>query len=279
MPKSKYVRPEGEDLIVRAPDGTKVRLVGAQRMHFYRLAGATPEEATDEQVERYFALRAQEEQTGQRVTPIRTRESAAEMVTRELRILNLPQVLEAGQTGEETPEAGPIPSALPAPASPVSSPRLAATGLGPSLSLPRGEGLPPPPRYQPGVGMPPPPRYDPQAAPGPSTAPRSRYVRRDGTALHLQAPDGTEQRVTQYMRVHFQRMLEKDVTEASDEEIEMWWKLQGSLEPGTSLPEAQSQRLLTEALQAAGKLQRAELEMLHQTISAWLEARKEDKTP
>lgn len=275
MPKSKYVRAEEDDLVLRAPDGTEKKLVGVQRMHFYRLAGVTLEDATDEQVERYFALQAQEAKTGHRTTPVRKSESAADMVARELKILNLPQLLQGDQAALETPNApSPPPTTAPASPSEPSSARQPSPRPAPSIQ-PSREGLPPAPRYRPGEGLPPPPRYRPQTAPGPAAAPGSRFLRQEGAVLFLQAPDGTEQRVTQYMRVHFARMLEKDIAEATDQDVEMWWKLQGSMDPGTTLPEAQSQNLLTEALKAAGKLKRAELEVLHQTISTWLEARRE----
>ena len=68
-------------------------MAGITRMHFYRLTGATPEEATDEQVEKFFELQSQEDETGERVTDKLPTESATDMVTRELKILNLPQVM------------------------------------------------------------------------------------------------------------------------------------------------------------------------------------------
>lgn len=278
MTRSKYLRSEGGHLVLRLPDGTDLMLVGVQRMHFYRLAGATPEEATDEQVERYFARRAEEERTGQRVTPVVSSESAADMVSRELRILNLPQIMAGGEASAEVSIDQPPPAPPPPPRRPSglgSAPRY-RPGEGPALA-----GAPPPvpplragePSQSSGLG--PAPRYRPGEASGSEGAPRSRFLRREGSALYLQAPDGSEQRVTQYTRVHFQRMLEVDIAQATDDEIEKWWKLQGSLEPGVTLPEAQSRNLLMEAVQAAGKLQRAELEMLHQTLTAWLAARRE----
>ena len=72
-------------------------MAGIDRMHFYRLTGSTPEEATDEQVERFFALRSQEDETGERVTEKLAVESATDMVTRELKIINLPQVMDPGR--------------------------------------------------------------------------------------------------------------------------------------------------------------------------------------
>ena len=71
-------------------------------------------------------------------------------------------------------------------------------------------------------------------------------------------------------------MIERDINDATDEDVEMWFKLQGSLEAGSTLQEARSRNLLTEALQAAGKLRRPDLEVLQQSIGAWLEARQED---
>ena len=75
------------------------------------------------------------------------------------------------------------------------------------------------------------------------------------------------------MKVHFKRMLEKDISSATNEDIETWWNIQGSLDPGISMQEARSQNLLTDALKAAGKLQDQELLSLNETIKIWLEAR------
>jgi hypothetical protein len=290
--KSKYVHADADGgLVLRGPDGTEVRMVGVQRMHFYRLAGATPEDATDEQVERYFSLRAQEEQTGQRVTEVLRYESATNMVTRELGIINLPQVA-ASDPNAPAPPSQSTPSAFPPPTlttprqeppaaqrrptTPQPPPNAAqsasAPGLGQAPRYRPGEGLPPAPRYQPGTGGQP-ARAEPEQDQPRETPLGTRFLRREGPVLYIQAPDGAEQRVTQYMRVHFLRMLEKEIEQATDQDIEMWWKLQGSLDAGATLQEAQSQNLLTEALKAAGKLKRTELEVLHQAISAWLQAR------
>ena len=81
--------------------GGEAVMAGIDRMHFYRLTGSTPEEATDEQVERFFALRSQEDETGERVTEKLAVESATDMVTRELKIINLPQVMDPGDPLEQ----------------------------------------------------------------------------------------------------------------------------------------------------------------------------------
>ena len=254
-------------------------MAGMTRMHFYRLTGSTPEEASDEQVERFFALRTQENETGERVTDTLSTESATDMVTRELKILNLPQVINPGDPLENELNQ---PPPLDRPAPPPSASPLGA-----------------PPRYQPGAGLPPAPRYSPTggqtrtaatptppqfAAPGAgataderggaSGTPQSRYVRAEGSVLWIQTPDGSEERVTQYMRTHFLRLIEKDIDYADDADIELWWKSQGSLEAGTTMQEAQSQNLLAEALKAAGKLKVQELELLDQVVQSWLTARR-----
>jgi hypothetical protein len=296
MPKSRRVRIDDDgQTYLRGPDGTDVRLAGFARMHFYRLTGATPEDASDEQVERYFTLKAQEEETGQRTTKVIKNESAADMVTRELKIVNFQQVVSSNEFPDLSEDAPP-PRRQTQPRTPLMNATPPSVSSSPPQSaLPPQSGnsgeLSPPPRYRAGgEGLPPAPRYQPReetpvaspvdgsppAGPASEEAPVSRFVRREGNILFLQAPDGSEQRVTQYMRVHFQRMIEKEITQASDEEVEMWWKLQGSLETGTSLPEAQSQNLLTEALKAAGKLKREELDVLHQAVSSWLQARRDE---
>lgn len=284
MATNKYIHTDDEGRVhLRGPDGADVLMVGLDRMHFYRLTGATPESASDEQVEHYFAQKDEEARTGQPVTDILSNESAANMVTRELGIVNFQQVVDnndafAGLSDDALPSASPSLPRQPQQTQPL--PPSSQTSGGDS-------GLGAPPRYQPGsAGLPPLPRYQP-GSPGTDqptihqsesgvTEPVSQFLRRENEIMYLQAPDGTEQRVTQYVRVHFQRMLEKDLVEATDEDIEMWWKLQGSLDAGSSLPEAQSQNLLTEALKAAGKLKRGELETLHQAVSAWLEARRDE---
>ena len=269
-------------------------MAGIDRMHFYRLTGSTPEEATDEQVERFFALRSQEDETGERVTEKLATESATDMVTRELKIINLPQVMDPGDQLEkelnQPPLASPVgeqpattrqqqaaqPLDRPAPppnASPLGAPPRYQTG---------GGGLPPAPRYtqsgEPrGIGAPAPPPQPRPAPPQPRQAasgtPLSRYVRADGTVLWLQTPDGDEQRVTQYMRTHFLRLIEKDIEQADDSDIELWFKSQGSLDAGTTMQEAQSQNMIAEALKAAGKLKLSELELLEQVVQSWLVAR------
>ena len=83
--------------------------------------------------------------------------------------------------------------------------------------------------------------------------------------------------MTQYMRTHFLRMIEKDIPQADDADIELWWKAQGSLDAGTTMQEAQSQNLLAEALKAAGKLKLRELELLEQVVQSWLTARRNER--
>ena len=111
-PPSKYFQ-RGDDGVARfVTDGGEAVMSGIDRMHFYRLTGSTPEEATDEQVERFFALRSQEDETGERVTEKLAVESATDMVTRELKIINLPQVMDPGDPLEQElnqpPLAAPI---------------------------------------------------------------------------------------------------------------------------------------------------------------------------
>ena len=114
-----------------------------------------------------------------------------------------------------------------------------------------------------------------QAGTGPNRAQSipSKFLREENNALYIQTPNGEEERVTEYMKVHFKRMLEKDISDATNEDIETWWNIQGSLEPGISMQEARSQNLLTDALKAAGKLQDQELLSLNETIKIWLDAR------
>ena len=100
-PPSKYFQ-RGDDGVARfVTVGGEAVMAGIDRMHFYRLTGSTPEEATDEQVERFFALRSQEDETGERVTEKLAVESATDMVTRELKIINLPQVMDPGDPLEQ----------------------------------------------------------------------------------------------------------------------------------------------------------------------------------
>ena len=58
----------------------------------------------------------------------------------------------------------------------------------------------------------------------------SKFLREENNALYIQTPNGEEERVTEYMKVHFKRMLEKDISSATNEDIETWWNLQGSLD-------------------------------------------------
>ena len=280
MTRSARVRTDESGAVyARSRGGEEIRLAGIGRMHFFRLAGATPEDATDDQVDRFFELRAQEELSGQRATEVLPNESATDMVTRELGIFNLPQVLGNDNVGDAT---GPPPAAAALP--PTMTPPTPASPTDTSAGTAQPPNPPAPPRIASG-SLPPPPRYTPSAAPAPAArpeleatvaTPRSRFLRQDGPVLYLQSPDGSEQRVTQYVRTHFLQMIECDIAAATDQDIEMWFKLQGSLEAGATLQEARSRNLLTEALQAAGKLNHADLEVLQQSIGAWIDARRDD---
>lgn len=261
-------------------------MAGITRMHFYRLTGATPEEATDEQVEKFFELRSQEDKTGERVTDKLPTESATDMVTRELKILNLPQVINPSDPLEEELNQPPM-AASPSTQGLEPQPRQAARPLDRPVPPPSTSPLGAPPRYQPGGGLPPAPRYSPtgngapppappQTQPAAAGTPTSRYVRADGSVLWIQTPEGEEERVTQYMRTHFLRLIEKDIEQADDSDIELWWKSQGSLDAGTTMQEAQSQNLLAEALKAAGKLKPRELELLQQIVDSWITARRSE---
>ena len=292
MANSERVRTDESGIVfVRSKDGDELRLAGIDRMHFFRLAGATPEEATDEQVQKFFDLRNQEKNTGERATEILRTESATDMVTRELRIFNLPQVMDEDNLGDAAvplPVAPTLPQTMTAPSV---LPEIEASNdaSGPSLpTTPPGESgaLPPAPRYTPGGTQGSQSATDDASDPTSSGAgrpatesmPKSRFIRQEGSVLYLQSPDGSEQRVTQYIRTHFLRMIEREISDATDEDIEMWFKLQGSLDAGSTLQEARSRNLLTEALQSAGKLGRSDLEVLQQSINAWLEARREDRS-
>ena len=283
-PPSKYLQ-RGDDGISRfVTHDAEAVMAGITRMHFYRLTGATPEEATDEQVEKFFELRSQEDETGERVTDKLSTESATDMVTRELKILNLPQVINPSDPLEEELNQPP----MAAPVSDQQPNRLLDRPVPPPSTSPLGA----PPRYQPGGGLPPAPRYSPigNSAPSPQTpppappqtqsspvgTPQSRYVRADGSVLWIQTPEGEEERVTQYMRTHFLRLIEKDIEHADDADIELWWKSQGSLDAGTTMQEAQSQNMLAEALKAAGKLKLQELELLQQIVESWLTSRRNE---
>ena len=283
-PPSKYLQ-RGDDGISRfVTDGGEAVMAGITRMHFYRLTGATPEEATDEQVEKFFELRSREDETSERVTDKLPTESATDMVTRELKILNLPQVINPSDPLEEELNQPPIA----APVSDQQPSRLLDRPVPPPSTSPLGA----PPRYQPGGGLPPAPRYSPTGNSTPSTqtpppappqtqsspvgTPQSRYVRADGSVLWIQTPEGEEERVTQYMRTHFLRLIEKDIEHADDADIELWWKSQGSLDAGTTMQEAQSQNMLAEALKAAGKLKFQELELLQQIVDSWLTSRRNE---
>ncbi len=291
-PPSKYFE-RGDNGVARfAKDGDEVAMAGVNRMHFYRLTGATPEEATDAQVEKFFELRSQEDETGERVTDKLPTESATDMVTRELKILNLPQVINPSDPLED--ELNQSPMAAPANEQGRETPaRQAARPLDRPVPPPSTSPLGAPPRYQPGGGgLPPAPRYSPSgstSAPRPpaesnqpptasrnDAGPQSRYVRADGSVLWIQTPEGEEERVTQYMRTHFLRLIEKDIEHADDSDIELWWKSQGSLDAGTTMQEAQSQNMLAEALKAAGKLKVQELELLQQIVDSWLTARRNE---
>lgn len=289
-PPSKYFE-RGDNGVARfSKDGGEVVMAGVNRMHFYRLTGATPEEATDEQVETFFALRSREDETGERVTDKLPTESATDMVTRELKILNLPQVMNPSDPLED--ELNQPPMAAPMGGQARTTPPHATRPLDRPVPPPSSSPLGAPPRYQPGGGLPPAPRYSPPGDSAPSTrtsppapqqaqpsavgAPQSRYIRADGSVLWIQTPEGEEERVTQYMRTHFLRLIEKDIEHADDADIELWWKSQGSLDAGTSMQEAQSQNMLAEALKAAGKLKLQELELLQQIVDSWLSARKSE---
>ncbi len=271
-------------------------MAGMNRMHFYRLTGATPEEASDEQVEKFFELRSQEDETGERVTNKLPTESATDMVTRELKILNLPQVMNPSDPLEEELNQPPLAAPM-GEQSAITSQRQARTPLDRPAAPPSTSPLGAPPRYQAGGGgLPPAPRYSPTgesarpAEPPPTTVdahaapaqpaadgvPQSRYVRADGSVLWIQTPEGEEERVTQYMRTHFLRLIEKEIEHADDSDIELWWKSQGSLDAGTTMQEAQSQNMLAEALKAAGKLKLPELELLQQIVDSWLTARRSE---
>lgn len=283
-PPSKYLQRDEDGVSRFVTDGGEAVMAGITRMHFYRLTGATPEEATDEQVERFFKLRSREDETGERVTDKLPTESATDMVTRELKILNLPQVINPSDPLEEKLNQPP----MAAPVSDQQPNRLLDRPVPPPSTSPLGA----PPRYQPGGGLPPAPRYSPTGGNTPPTqtpppappqtqpsavgAPQSRYVRADGSVLWIQTPEGEEERVTQYMRTHFLRLIEKDIEHADDADIELWWKSQGSLDAGTTMQEAQSQNMLAEALKAAGKLKLQELELLQQIVDSWLTSRRNE---
>lgn len=287
-PSSKYLK--RDDGISRfVTDSGEAVMAGITRMHFYRLTGATPEEATDEQVEKFFELRSREDKTGRRVTDKLPTESATDMVTRELKILNLPQIINPNDPLED--ELNQPPMAAPSNIQgPEQQPWQATRPLDRPVSPPSTSPLGVPPRYQPGGGLPPAPRYSPTGgnvrptqtpppAPPQTQAsavgtPKSRYVRADGSVLRIQTPEGEEERVTQYMRTHFLRLIEKDIEHADDADIELWWKSQGSLDAGTTMQEAQSQNMLAEALKAAGKLKLQELKLLQQIVDSWLASRR-----
>ncbi|MYD36540.1 MAG: hypothetical protein F4X20_05970 [Dehalococcoidia bacterium] len=290
-PPSRYLQ-RGDDGISRfVTDGGEAVMAGITRMHFYRLTGATPEEATDEQVEKFFELRSQEDETGERVTDKLPTESATDMVTRELKILNLPQVINPSDPLEDElnqPQMATPPNTQGLEAQPRQATRPLDRPVPPPSTSPLGA----PPRYQPGGGLPPAPRYSPtggntpsiqtpppappQTQSSPVGTPQSRYVRADGSVLWIQTPEGEEERVTQYMRTHFLRLIEKDIEHADDADIELWWKSQGSLDAGTTMQEAQSQNMLAEALKAAGKLKLQELELLRQIVDSWLTSRRNE---
>ena len=156
MANSERVRTDESGIVfIRSKDGDELRLAGIDRMHFFRLTGATPEEATDDQVQKFFDLRNQEKNTGERATEILQTESATDMVTRELRIFNLPQVMGGDNLGDAAvplPVAPTLPQTMTAP-SVLSEAGASNDASVPSLpTTPPGEdvALPPAPRYTPG---------------------------------------------------------------------------------------------------------------------------------
>ena len=279
---SQYIKPNknGNDVLVH-PDKREVTLSGLVRVHFYRLLGTTPENATDEQVIRFFELRDQEASEGKLLTSTINSESAADMVARELKIVNFQQVMGNNDQSEFSLDG---PDFVPEnKLTPSKAPQKDDVNKKKNL-------LPPVPRYKPN------PDTQSQLNPGNYNelsesnvngsnhqsdsidSSLSKFLREENDALFIQTPNGEEERVTKYMRIHFERMLEKDILSATDEDIETWWNFQGSLEPGVSMKEARSQNLLSEALKAAGKLKDQELLVLNETLKIWLEARGHEST-
>tara|TARA_B100000686_G_scaffold199438_1_gene206235 strand:+ start:1497 stop:2348 length:852 start_codon:yes stop_codon:yes gene_type:complete len=279
---SKYIKQDKDgNHVITHPDKREMILSGLLRIHFYRLINTTPENATDEQVLEFFELRSKETLEGKLLTKTIGSESAADMVSRELKIVNYQQVM---ANNDETE--------LPFNESDFSSGELTTQVNQSSGKVFQNQPernnklLPPIPRYKANnttvsnsstLGnritheeTP----WEPKTAADPVQSIPSKFLREENNALYIQTPNGEEERVTEYMKVHFKRMLEKDIASATNEDIETWWNIQGSLEPGISMQEARSQNLLTDALKAAGKLQDQELLSLNETIKIWLEARR-----
>lgn len=278
---SKYIK-QGKDgkHVITHPDKREMILSGLLRVHFYRLLNTTPENATDEQVLEFFELRTKETSEGKLSTKTIGSESAADMVSRELKIVNYQQVM-ANNDQADLPfnESDFSPGQLPNQVK-QSSGKVFQNQPGRNNKI-----LPPIPRYKAATTTVSnsdkfDKRITQEETPGGSRAAAdhepsipSKFLRQENNALYIQTPNGEEERVTEYMKVHFKRMLEKDISSATNEDIETWWNIQGSLDPGISMQEARSQNLLTDALKAAGKLQDQELLSLNETIKIWLEAR------
>lgn len=279
---SKYIKPnqDGNDVLVH-PDKREVVISGLVRVHFYRLLHTTPENATDEQILEFFDLRSKETSEGKLLTNSINSESAADMVSRELKIVNFQQVMGNNDQPEFSLDAPDFPSENKQPPEKIFQKDNYNS---------KTKRLPPIPRYK--------PNSDTQSKFSPENytevsdsnvsgkdsqsdsiqSSPSKFLRQENDAIFIQTPNGEEERVTKYMRIHFERMLEKDILSAKDEDIETWWNLQGSLEPGISMKEARSQNLLSEALKAAGKLKDQELLVLNETLKIWLEARGHEST-
>ena len=279
---SQYIKTnqDGNDVLIH-PDKREVRLSGLVRVHFYRLLGTTPENATDEQVLEFFDLRGRETSEGKLLTTSINNESAADMVSRELKIVNFQQVM--GNTDQQE-------FSLDAPEFISEDKPNVGKVFQKDIDDKKTNHLPPIPRYKPNSNTQ--SKFSPENHNGileetvsgndnqsdSIQSNLSRFLRQENNALFIQTPNGEEERVTNYMRIHFERMLEKDILSAKDEDIETWWNLQGSLEPGISMKEARSQNLLSEALKAAGKLKDQELLVLNETLEIWLEARGHKST-
>ena len=277
---SKYIKQDKDGKhVITHPDKREVILSGLLRVHFYRLLNTTPENATDEQVLEFFELRNKETSEGKLLTQTIGSESAADMVSRELKIVNYQQVM-ANNDEAELPfnesdfSQGELPNQL----------NQTSGKVFQNQPETNNKLLPPIPRYKADTTVgnsdalgnrtthKETPEESRTAADLTQSIP-SKFLREESDALYIQTPNGEEERVTEYMKVHFERMLEKDIASATNEDIETWWNIQGSLEPGISMQEARSQNLLTDALKAAGKLQDQELLTLNETIKLWLEAR------
>ena len=91
---SKYIKEDKDGKhVITHPDKREMILSGLLRVHFYRLLNTTPENATDEQVLEFFELRSKETSEGKLLTKTIGSESAADMVSRELKIVNYQQVM------------------------------------------------------------------------------------------------------------------------------------------------------------------------------------------